>query len=66
MLAFLFLACATHVSHVEVLTTDPGHYLIFDADGLAYDCKSAPVEGTWKPTCVRVEYRGAPLVPEGN
>ncbi|MFZ5480581.1 MAG: hypothetical protein ACOZNI_27710 [Myxococcota bacterium] len=67
MLLSLLLACATHVTSVTVFgepTLTDAHYLILDADGLAYDCITRPDGEKHEPTCVRVDFRGEPLNPK--
>lgn len=68
MLIFaLLLGCgAVRTQTVTVLgdpTLSDAHYIIQDADGFAYDCKSQPDGEKWEPTCVRVRFAGAPLNP---
>jgi hypothetical protein len=63
----LLLGCAVHTTSVTVLgepTLSDAHYIIQDADGYAYDCKSQPDGERWEPTCVRVRFSGAPLDPK--
>lgn len=60
MLLAALLGCgAPVVVRVDMLAPVGAHYLVIDGDGLAWDCYSE-LDDAWRPTCVRVDYRGSP------